>query len=361
MILAAASNAKTLWYVTRSTGVVALLLLTASLALGVLTTGGWRTRRWPRFASAALHRNLTLLSVAFVLVHVGTTVADGYAPIALTAAIVPFVSPYRPLWLGLGTVAFDLLIALVVTSLLRARFGYRMWRSVHWLAYASWPIALVHTLGTGSDVRTGWLRATGVFSLAVVGAAVLARLALADVAPSRRVAGAGAAVLTGLGLLVWYQGGPAQAGWAKRAGTPSNLLASRGVTIRATARRPTSVPLPRGPFTASVHGTIRQSTDMSGLVTVVITGRLRGGPGGAVRIDLKGEPSGAGVAMTASGVSFVPAGTGTLYTGSITSLAGQQVDTMVKTSSGRHLRLRFAFRIDAAAGVVGGSVNGEPA
>ena len=123
------------------------------LVLGVLGTTRWRSERWPRFLVAGLHRNLTLLAIAFVVVHVVTTVADGYAPIRLVDAVVPFVSAYRPIWLGLGAVAFDLLLALIVTSLLRARVGLRLWRAVHWLAYAAWPLALVHGLGTGSDSR----------------------------------------------------------------------------------------------------------------------------------------------------------------------------------------------------------------
>ena len=111
------ASATTLWYVTRGSGVVALLLLTVSVLLGIGVTLRWRGERWPRFAVANVHKNLTLLSIVFVLVHVVTTVADGYAPISLTAAVWPFGSPYRPVWLGLGTVAFDLLLALVATSL----------------------------------------------------------------------------------------------------------------------------------------------------------------------------------------------------------------------------------------------------
>ena len=163
------------WFLTRGLGVSALLLLTASLALGVLTSVRWRAQRWPRFVTAGLHRNLTLLAIAFVALHVVTTVADGYTPIGLKDAVIPFVSPYRPIWLGLGAIAFDLLIALVVTSLLRERIGYRVWRYVHWLAYAAWPVALVHALGTGTDARLGWMRSIGAACVAVVALAVLAR------------------------------------------------------------------------------------------------------------------------------------------------------------------------------------------
>jgi DMSO/TMAO reductase YedYZ heme-binding membrane subunit len=139
-----------LWFATRGFGVVSLLLLTAIVVLGVASATRWKSARWPRFVVAGLHRNLTLLALVFIASHVITTVADGFAPISFLNAVLPFTSAYRPVWLGLGAVAFDLLLALTITSLLRARIGYGRWRALHWLAYASWPIALVHGLGTGT-------------------------------------------------------------------------------------------------------------------------------------------------------------------------------------------------------------------
>src|ERR1035437_3137330 len=136
-----------LWYLTRATGLVSLVLLTATVVLGIVSSVGWTTERWPRFLSQSVHRNLSIFSLAFVVVHVVTTVADGYVPITLVDAVIPFRSPYRPLWVGLGACAFDVLLAVAVT------IGFRTWRWVHWLAYMCWPIALVHGLGTGSDSR----------------------------------------------------------------------------------------------------------------------------------------------------------------------------------------------------------------
>ena len=146
-----------LWYATRATGVVALLLLTAALLLGVATAAGASGPGIPRVVTGALHRNLSLLGLTFVAAHVLTTVADSYVSIGLTAAFVPFSSSYRGFWLGLGAIAFDLLLAVAVTSLLRDRISYRAWRAVHWLSYASWPVALAHGLGTGTDTRLPWL------------------------------------------------------------------------------------------------------------------------------------------------------------------------------------------------------------
>ena len=119
---------------------------------------------------------MTLLAVVFLAIHVGTTIADGYTPIGLKDAFVPFVSAYRPVWLGLGALSCDLLVAVVVTSLLRARFGFRTWRTVHWLAYASWPLALLHSLGTGSDARFGWMAALGLACVGAVTFSVLVRV-----------------------------------------------------------------------------------------------------------------------------------------------------------------------------------------
>gem|GEM_PF-467426 len=168
------------WYLTRGSGVVTLVLLTATVSLGVLTSVRWRSKSMPRFVVAGLHRNLALLSVAFLAIHVGTTVADGYTPIGLKDAFVPFLSPYRPIWLGLGALSSDLLAAVVLTSLLRGRFGFRMWRAVHWLAYASWPLAVVHSVGTGSDARFGWMAAVALVCTGAVAVSVLARVVHGD-------------------------------------------------------------------------------------------------------------------------------------------------------------------------------------
>lgn len=358
MIVAVAANTKVLWYLTRGLGVGALLLLTASIALGVLTTGGWRSRRWPRFATAGLHRNLTLLAICIVVLHVVTTVLDGYTPILLTDALIPFVSAYRPVWLGLGAVAFDLLLALVATSLLRARIGYRTWRWVHWLAYASWPVALVHALGTGSDARFAWLQLVGVLCVVVVVLAVVARFGLRHDLPQLvRIVGGAAALAVPVAIVLWYESGPAKHGWAKRAGTPVKLIAGpRAHTVPTAA----TVPRLRSAFTSSVRGTIVQGRTPSGLLNVVIRGRLHGGPGGAVRIDLRGAPLDGGVSMTASGVSYVPAGTRDVYVGSVTGLQGTRVIATLATDSGARLRLDFVLNLDTENGTVTGSVDGSP-
>ena len=150
---ASAAGVSPLWYATRATGVVALLLLTGTVVAGIAGTARAELPGLPRVVLAGVHRNLSLLAVGLVVIHVLTTVLDPFAGISLAAAVIPFSSAYRTVWLGLGAVALDLLLAVLLSSLVRDRLSYRSWRAVHWLAYASWPVALWHGLGTGTDTR----------------------------------------------------------------------------------------------------------------------------------------------------------------------------------------------------------------
>jgi methionine sulfoxide reductase heme-binding subunit len=227
VLAAGGAGPSPLWYATRATGVVAMVLLTITVALGVAGTARYASPRWPRVVSSGLHRNIALLVVAFVLLHVLTTVLDGYAPIGLASAVIPFSSPYRTLWLSLGTVGFDLLLALIATSLLRARLPYRAWHAVHWLAYACWPIALWHGLGTGTDSRLPWLLGLDAACVLIVAAAVWWRLLLVP-RGAGRTAAMTATVAVSLATAVFALTGPFQPGWARHAGTPTAVLGPAG-------------------------------------------------------------------------------------------------------------------------------------
>ena len=166
-------NSTLLWYTTRAAGAVVLILFSATVVLGLLTNARFQTRGWPRFATAALHRDIALLALVFLVLHIVTAVVDPFTHLGLAAALVPFGSYYRTFWLGLGTVAFELVLAIVATSLLRHLIGVRVWRAVHWLAYLCWPVAVLHGIGTGTDASTPWM--IGVVAVSV--SAVLAAFA----------------------------------------------------------------------------------------------------------------------------------------------------------------------------------------
>lgn len=199
-----------LWYASRATGVVSLLLLTAVVMLGVLVNRQGRVPGLPRFVVTGLHRSISLLAVAFLAVHVGTAIADPYVSIRLAAAVVPFVSAYEPFWLGLGAVSLDLIAALIVTSLVRAHISRRVWRSVHWLAYVAWPVALAHSIGSSTDMQRGLLLWLAVGCGIAVGAAVAWRVTRAarDVPRAERAA------------VTFAQAAPRQRSGPQRSGRP---------------------------------------------------------------------------------------------------------------------------------------------
>jgi len=144
--------------------------------LGVATRMGSAPRRWPRFVSSELHRTLALFSVSFLVLHVVTAILDPYVSIGWAATVLPFLSSYRTLAMGLGTLAVDLGAAVVITSLARNRMGYRAWRTVHWLAYLAWPVAFAHSLTAGNDLRIWWVDLIELVSAAAVATAIVARL-----------------------------------------------------------------------------------------------------------------------------------------------------------------------------------------
>jgi sulfoxide reductase heme-binding subunit YedZ len=226
-MIAAAAGPSPLWYLSRGTGAIALVLLSMTVVLGISGTLRWRPgMRTPRFVVDGLHRNVSLLVVVLLAAHVATSLLDPFAHLRVLDAVVPLASRYRPLWLGLGALAFDLLIALTVTSLLRARLGLRAWRAVHWAAYACWPVAVLHGLGTGTDARSAWLLLLTVACVAGVIAALAARL-LRDW-PARAGLRLGALALVAAavgGTVAFTLQGPLKPGWARRAGTPPTLLA----------------------------------------------------------------------------------------------------------------------------------------
>ncbi|HXZ65109.1 MAG TPA: ferric reductase-like transmembrane domain-containing protein [Streptosporangiaceae bacterium] len=226
-----------LWYTTRATGLVALVLLTGSMGAGLLSSVRFEHRNWPRFVTLGLHRNLSLLALAFTVVHVLTTVLDSFVSIPLVDAVIPFIGSYRPFWLGLGAIAFDLMLALIVTSLARARMGLRSWRLVHWTAYACWPIAVVHGLGTGSDTSVRWVLALTAACVLVVVVLTLWRLALSwPQRPGWATAGVVLVVLAVVAGGAWLRAGPLAPNWGARSGTHSSQPRAASSTSAGASR-----------------------------------------------------------------------------------------------------------------------------
>ena len=360
-------NAHTLWYMTRATGIVAMVLLSATVVLGITTSVRHSTPEWPRFAWQDLHRRLSLLSTVFIGLHIATTVADGYAPIGWISAVVPFTSPYRRLWLGLGTVAVDLLLAVGITSLLRPRIRPGVWRAVHWLAYLCWPVALLHSVGTGTDPRLTWVAGLLAACVAAVLAAVAWRITRGwpAHAGARSAAAVSSAVFM-VGTASWAMAGPLRPGWAARAGTPASLLhGTAGSTSASTPSTPTtSQPataasgLPAPPYRASLAGSLRSFSVGEGLSEVDVQATTSGTVQAVVSVRLIGSSDGeGGLTMQRSSATFGPEGAPTQYQGSVVGLDGSRLELSLAGPTGASLVLRLDLTISGSA--VGGVLVAE--
>jgi hypothetical protein len=355
MILAAAGPSP-LWYLSRGTGAITLVLLSMTVVLGITGTLRWRPgARTPRFVVDGLHRNISLLVVVLLGAHILTALLDPFAHLRVLDAVLPFASSYRPLWLGFGALALDLLIALTVTSLLRARLGLRAWRAVHWLAYACWPVAVLHGLGTGTDARSVWLQALTAVCVGGVVVALAARL-LRDW-PARtgmRLGGLGLVGAALVGTIVFAVQGPLARGWASRAGTPATLLAASRTPVAAPSAG--AMPTFRVPFAGSLSGTARElRAQANGSTMLDIAAQIRTA-GAPADLDLRlfGRPlPGGGLEMSSSSVRLGPGGRPGLYRGRVVALSGNRVEARLATAAGRTVLLRLVLRIDESRAVGG--------
>ncbi len=351
--MTAVTSSQWLWYTTRATGIVALVLLSASVVLGILTSVRLGTRTWPRFTIQDLHRRVSLLAMVFVGLHVVTTVSDAFAPIGWLSVVVPFASPYRRLWLGLGTVAIDLLLAVTISSLLRQKLNPRTWRALHWLAYASWPLAVVHGLGTGTDPHLEWVLVVVVGCVVSVLAALLWRLVADRPTHTTTSLAVGAtSVVAVVVLAAWTVTGPLRPGWAARAGTPAALLGSSkhdatspttaapsaSSSATSTPSSPTTLPAP--PYHLTLSGTISQRSLSSNSARLEIKAATSGSLVADIDIVMIGAPAASGgLDLQQSQASFGPPGAPSQYQGQIVGLNGSRIVLKLADHAGTQLDL----------------------
>jgi hypothetical protein len=359
-----AVDGEALWYLTRGTGVVSLVLLTVVVVLGIAQVQQLAAAGRPQFVVSGLHRNASLLAVVFIAVHVATTVLDGYAPIGWLDAIIPFRSPYRPVWLGLGALAFDLLLAVVITSLLRRHLRYPTWKAVHWLAYACWPVAFVHGLGTGSDGATTWVLALDAICLALVAAAIGWRIGTAHTtSPAGRIGAAALALGLVAAIVGWAFAGPASAGWAARAGTPSDLLAASSPSDPSSSPADpapaTSSTLPL-PFSDQLDATVQEQTQRNGTTDITVDGTVTGGFDGDLHLELTGPATTSGGLRLQSGeISLGPPTDPTQWSGQVTSLRGSTVLAAVTDAAGDRAAVTVVLQLDPRSDRATGTVTGD--
>jgi sulfoxide reductase heme-binding subunit YedZ len=228
---------------------IALLSLTA--ILGMAQTVRFKNAFWPKYLTVGLHSYVALLLLVFLGLHIVTSLLDPFAKLGWKDAVIPFYSWYRPFWLGLGVLAAEFYLALIITSVVRKWMSYKLWRYIHWTSYACWPFALLHGLGTGTDPLRAWFLWINV--ACVLGFflfLVLWRLSFGWPAqwwPRLLAAAAsGFAIVT---LAVWALNGPLAPGWSIVSGTPVQLLRSTTATTPhpspTPSHRPSPSPSPR--------------------------------------------------------------------------------------------------------------------
>jgi sulfoxide reductase heme-binding subunit YedZ len=367
----AAAGPSPLWYIARGAGLAALVVLTLSTVLGIVTSVRWSNPRWPRFVIELLHRNSSLLAFALIVVHVAAVVGDAFAPIGFKDTVLPFVGVYRPIWMGLGAAASDILVVLLVTSLLRHRMSHRTWRFLHWFAYLAWPLVVVHGLGTGSDTKLGFVLILYVGCIAAVIIALWWRLAVGwPEHTGTRVAALAASVVAPIVLVGWLAGGPLAAGWSRRAGTPASILARVTATPPTSTAPSTAAPtappsgsasLPAAPFSAQLTGTQTESSPSAdGRVTIRLATTMSGSATGALTLDLTGEPlQGGGVLLNSSQVTMGPSSQPSLYHGSISGLRGTRIDASVQSAGQPTLQLVVDVQIAPNGTSLTGTVSAQ--
>ena len=346
------------WDTARAGGFAAYLLLTAAVSVGLVLRNRWQTARWPRLITNELHGYLSLLALVFIAVHVVAVLVDPFTRFRLAEVFVPFASHYRPIWMGLGIVALYLLLAVWVSSRLRARIGFRMWRAIHTLAYGVYLTATVHGLGTGSDTRTAWAPAIYAASILLVGGLTARRLLVpvsAAQTPRPVLTALGAAVV--VSVAIWSSVGPLASHWGARAGVePGNRQARSGLGISRDLLSPASSGEVATPFGATFAGRVTiRSAEEGDAETIRVDGALHGGTRDHLEIYLRGVPlETGGIALQQSQVRM---GTATpLYQGQIVGLRGSDLVASVQSSK-RRLRLLISLSL-AGDGSVTGTVHG---
>ena len=292
-----------------------------------------------------------------------TSLLDPFAGIKLIDAVIPFTGSYRPIWLGLGAFASDLFIAVAITSVIRRRLGHGAWRATHWLAYVCWPVAIVHTVGTGSDVKQIWLLALTATCVAAVVLAVWARIGFGWPEQRRLRAGAlVASIALPVIFVAWLPGGPLGKDWAARAGTPARDLQRVSTTTTVANSGASTTPSTRiAAFAAHVTGTVAQQQTTSGLVSVDIALAVANPSLGILHVRIDGTPvAGGGVQMTASSVSIGTSSSPELFSGAVTALAGTQIGARVTSADGHTLTLTVALELNTAGGTATGTLQVNP-
>jgi sulfoxide reductase heme-binding subunit YedZ len=147
----AVDSVQVMWYITRAAGLTAYMLLWFSTAWGLAVSSKILDTFLHRSFTYDFHQFISLLAVGFILLHIIVLMADRYLPYSLTQVLVPFLSPYRPLWVGIGVLGFYLTLLVTITFYIRGRIGVKSFRVIHYLSLIGYLFATVHGFFAGTD------------------------------------------------------------------------------------------------------------------------------------------------------------------------------------------------------------------
>jgi hypothetical protein len=333
------------WTLARAGGVVAYLLLSASVVLGLVLSGGWRTPEWPRFIAKGVHEHLTLAALVFTIIHGLAVWLDPFLHVGLTDVLVPLAIAYRPVWVALGIVAGYLMLALWLSERIRPWIGYRAWRALHFASFAAYVLATGHGLASGTDTTTWWAFAMYALSVSGVLVLLLGRLA---VSPGGMRAKAGFGAAAGALVVVggaWALQGPLQPNWGPSAGSRASLTSA----TNAAAATPAAGTLS---FDAQFTG----SEQLTGR-TLVISGGLRGRTGSRLEIDLQGQSNGSTFSVSSGRMTYTEGVAS--YGGVIDTIDDGRLAGTLTDAGGSRLNLVFTLG-NAAGGSVSATVTARP-
>ena len=351
------------WDVARAGGLLAYALLTASVAMGLVLSLGWRSPRWTRFVTTEVHRFVTLLSLVFIAVH-GTAIAlDPFIKMSVPDVLVPFLGSYRTVWVALGIIAAYLAVAVYLSERVRGRVGYAWWRRFHALAFVAFAMTLVHGIATGSDTRTLWALALYGGSVFLVGILLVLRL-LPDPQKRSRPLVAGFAIMAVAGVVGFTLVGPLQPGWSARAGgaAPASGAVQGGSATAggpSSAGGPAATGAPAIPAPAGLGVKVSSPLPFSGTLTqrgaaLRVQGQTTDGTG-AFLVQLVGDGSGS----ISSGQVVLNTGTGQVCQGDVAAVGNSTIDATCSTSDGS----TWSLRVDltrASGGAIGGTLEAKP-
>ncbi len=306
------------WETARASGIVAYLLFTGSVAVGLALTQHWQNARWPRIINAEMHNFLALVGLVFTALHVTAVLVDPFTHFGLGDVLLPFVSHYRTFWMGLGITGLYVGSAILISTWLRPRIGYTWWRRLHGLTLVGYLLVTVHGLGTGSDTRTWWGFVLYGGSIALIGYLLIQRLMEPATVRAQRhpVIASVVGVVLG-GVVIWALVGPLQAGWNTRAG--GTIASAAGMAQAATGD-----PYKAG-FSDTFTGTLAQSgPDDNGNTTLTLHLTLATITGGTAQVQIQGQDDFGGLNATGGTVTLGTAAQTQLYTGTITTLDGRR-------------------------------------